>query len=517
MSVNENDTNKRAGKSRTDLTSLQGAPPLAVAAASSELATTSGEKRSTDQMERRNEFGTQEPVVENPLKKQRPNRGGRGGTPHDFHETVFHVPDGRPSYNHSVNLNCLAGRSWGQHSVLQYVTVKEVDSLVGWATHDTLLRLRPDAIATRTNFSGNTTNNLDDGDNEIHSTSAGMINSSSNTRYDINCSSQFPSMRTSSAPNPLSGVQPDGPLPYSLLDSLLHEKARHLAHGKPLGMSSATGKSLRKKTTSKKNKNECKFEGTLKQCDTSAQVAIGMVLEEAMTAALLPLAEYHVRRCRQLEAQEDQQRAKAGEVTATNRLGKKFMLAVDNRRQDNEIFAFHQWTLPPEEGIFNIMACSLSRPTRHKRATVTTSPGEVSANEVVAMGVSSQDIDDRNAENATKSNHNNDERGCNNNLKMNETDNQQTGTLSAHNLLPSTCPRSKTQEINHGRENRISEATDLQQKGIVFFLERQTLSPSFVQNNLDVFQWLLPLVPRRLEKVQTGKGAYSEAGSDGRF
>ena len=56
--------------------------------------------------------------------------------------------------------------------------------------------------------------------------------------------------------------------------------------------------------------------------DTSALVALGVALEEMLTASLLPLAEQHVRRCRSLESEDDQ--------------------------------AFVEWTLPPEEAVLKL-------------------------------------------------------------------------------------------------------------------------------------------------------------------
>lgn len=78
-------------------------------------------------------------------------------------------------------------------------------------------------------------------------------------------------------------------------------------------------------------------EQELWQCfDTSALVAMGMILEEMLTASLLPLAEQHVRRCRGLDT-DDQ--------------------------------AFQHWTLPAEEAVMEIVRrssnnlCSGTLPT----------------------------------------------------------------------------------------------------------------------------------------------------------
>jgi len=61
--------------------------------------------------------------------------------------------------------------------------------------------------------------------------------------------------------------------------------------------------------------------------DQSALVALGMLLEEMVAASLLPIAELHVKRCRQLEEQD------ASSISLT----------------------FQEWTLPPEEAIMNVI------------------------------------------------------------------------------------------------------------------------------------------------------------------
>jgi len=95
---------------------------------------------------------------------------------------------------------------------------------------------------------------------------------------------------------------PNDPLPPSLLD-YLHHTASHLM---------LCEKSLR----------------DLKESfDTSALVAVGMVLEEMLTATFLPLAQLHVQRCRRME-----------ELTPRN-----------------EEAAFQDWTLPPEEALVKII------------------------------------------------------------------------------------------------------------------------------------------------------------------
>ncbi|KAL9187220.1 hypothetical protein ACHAXT_001323 [Thalassiosira profunda] len=74
----------------------------------------------------------------------------------------------------------------------------------------------------------------------------------------------------------------------------------------------------------------------LESMSTSAHVATGMAVEEALTMALMPLAEAHVARCRRL------QRGKR--TTGSRKEGRP-----STRRRDDD--PFHAWTLPPAEAI----------------------------------------------------------------------------------------------------------------------------------------------------------------------
>lgn len=68
--------------------------------------------------------------------------------------------------------------------------------------------------------------------------------------------------------------------------------------------------------------------------DSSAYVAIGMAVEEALTMALMPLAEAHVDRCRRLEREES---SKCRETT--------------HLLWSKGLDPYHEWTLPPGEAI----------------------------------------------------------------------------------------------------------------------------------------------------------------------
>jgi hypothetical protein len=95
-----------------------------------------------------------------------------------------------------------------------------------------------------------------------------------------------------------------------------------------------------------------------KEFETSALVAIGLLLEEMITASLLPLAELHVIRCRELENIE-QADLESDEIPDPNavvqgpicgeKVVKKQMLLDPTEK------AFDEWTLPPEEAMMKLL------------------------------------------------------------------------------------------------------------------------------------------------------------------
>lgn len=183
--------------------------------------------------------------------------------------------------------------------MLQLLHRPEIDALVGWATHVT-----------------------------NYGQSAAASASAANTDTDTNADTATASSQQFSF-NPLMGVQPDGPLPHSHLHALIREKANMIVLGSAPGFPP--------------NERKQPWQNVLvESCNTSCLVAMGMVLEEAMTANLLPLAELHVQRCRAMEEQEakyEEQQEERG-----------VPLPVNYERE-----SFHQWTLPPEEAILNVM------------------------------------------------------------------------------------------------------------------------------------------------------------------
>ena len=89
--------------------------------------------------------------------------------------------------------------------------------------------------------------------------------------------------------------------------------------------------------------------------DHSALVAIGMFLEEMITASLLPLAGCHVMRCRELEArsgetylqESDFSRCQIHPITGQN-VGK---LNSKKQQAGDANVVYEEWTLPPEEAL----------------------------------------------------------------------------------------------------------------------------------------------------------------------
>jgi hypothetical protein len=150
-----------------------------------------------------------------------------------------------------VRWDALADTKWGTNPLSRYVSVPEVDELVGWATHVQ----RPEPVV------------------------------------DV---------------NPLLNL-PSTPLQPSLLTDLENTVSKML-------------------TAEKRSVQWESF-------DQSALVAIGIALEEMITTNLLPLAQLHVQRCRQLEAT----------------LGKEESL-------------FSEWTLPPEEAVEKLVEKVKSQP-----------------------------------------------------------------------------------------------------------------------------------------------------------
>lgn len=205
-------------------------------------------------------------------------------------EIVWDRPDKEAYKGPQVNWSALAGRKWAKEPLLKYLPHPEISNLIGWAHYGT--------------NNGTTVNDWEQGD---------PLKTKAKAKPQ--------------PPNPLLEIEPDGPLPTSHL-AFLQDKAKVMVQGKPENPNISKAKVM-----------EESLECILESFDTSASVALGMVLEEMITANLLPLAEAHVQRCRQLEQQEEQ-------------------LKPVSPRPENP--SFQEWTLPPEEAIFNIITSSLT-------------------------------------------------------------------------------------------------------------------------------------------------------------
>jgi hypothetical protein len=86
----------------------------------------------------------------------------------------------------------------------------------------------------------------------------------------------------------------------------------------------------------------------------SAMVAIGMLVEEMVTASLLPLAGLHVLRCRELEEASSDEPITVNRQNSLHPVSGKVVQTLQPsnfRKEDN---AFHEWTLPPEEALHKL-------------------------------------------------------------------------------------------------------------------------------------------------------------------
>ncbi len=100
-------------------------------------------------------------------------------------------------------------------------------------------------------------------------------------------------------------------------------------------------------------------DGLCESFDDSALVAIGMIVEEMITASLLPFAGCHVLRCQQLQVKPSQDEALLASVApiAPVKLFHPISnqpLVFDIRNLPENESAFNAWTLPPEEAILRM-------------------------------------------------------------------------------------------------------------------------------------------------------------------
>lgn len=99
-------------------------------------------------------------------------------------------------------------------------------------------------------------------------------------------------------------------------------------------------------------------EGLYTSFEDSALVAIGMIMEEIITASLLPLAGCHVLRCRQLEAKPSKDEtllAPISEVSLLHPISNQ-PIKFDPRNLPEDETSFSAWTLPPEEAMLKMVS-----------------------------------------------------------------------------------------------------------------------------------------------------------------
>ncbi len=148
--------------------------------------------------------------------------------------------------------------------------------------------------------------------------------------------------------NPLLSNKFDAPLPPSHIDYIKSRIQKHTLEPK----SDENGK---RPTRTRKRAKANTAESSL---NDSAGVAMGMYLEESITASLLPLAGLHVLRCRALANMESAETefGSALALTATHPItGENVELDLNNQIRWKEEESFQEWTLPPEEAILKLM------------------------------------------------------------------------------------------------------------------------------------------------------------------
>lgn len=87
--------------------------------------------------------------------------------------------------------------------------------------------------------------------------------------------------------------------------------------------------------------------------DETALISVGIMVEEAMTAMMIPLAREHVAHCRRLELKEEIVRERS-EVRGVWSGGKKKQVRLDKVKEAS----FVDWTLPPIHAITNLVGKS---------------------------------------------------------------------------------------------------------------------------------------------------------------
>lgn len=182
---------------------------------------------------------------------------------------------------------------WAQRSLLDNLAAEEIDSLVGWA-HS--------GVAPRNQFL-------------------------SGELADFGGASIGEQQDDASIQNPLFGLV-NTPLPLSYLNYFVH-RGSQIPEFRPSLDSSF---------------------------DDSALVAVGMIVEDMITASLLPLAGFHVLRCQQIEQRPTEDEALLNPLSQVNLSHpiSRQPVTFDPRNIPKDEAAFTAWTLPPEEAMFKL-------------------------------------------------------------------------------------------------------------------------------------------------------------------
>ena len=93
----------------------------------------------------------------------------------------------------------------------------------------------------------------------------------------------------------------------------------------------------------------------------SALVATGMLVEEMITASLMPLAGYHVMRCRELETRHEKAAAEGSDKASTIDRRPLVHPVTGKVMQSDKILvnplamSSEEWTLPPDEAVMRLL------------------------------------------------------------------------------------------------------------------------------------------------------------------
>mmetsp|Transcript_18625 Transcript_18625/g.38840 ORF Transcript_18625/g.38840 Transcript_18625/m.38840 type:complete len:347 (+) Transcript_18625:405-1445(+) len=257
-------------------------------------------------------------------------------------------------------------KTWGERLLFEILGESDIDALVGLATS---YNVGCDGDGESNQKRGNTSSKpalgnegCDQNSDDEHE------NEQRPSSIDATTTDDEPFYHDPKRFNPLLSASYDSPLPPSYINYIksraaLLQQDRH----------------RRRRRHSRRGTNRTTNEKTDTTLRNSAAVATGMYLEEALTAALLPLAGLHVLRCRALEAMESAETefgtmpiasihnnngddnnnddmAFALRPTAIHPItGEQVILDLKNRIRWKEENAFEEWTLPPEEAILKLV------------------------------------------------------------------------------------------------------------------------------------------------------------------